>query len=576
MINRLLSNLPFNPSLIEDVSFYVKRLKQEESVRRTGVILVVLSMFVQVFAAMVPPEKSVLAAPNDVISGGVSNIGQLTQKCKSMADVQALYLRFGLECNELDDPLPDGEKKNQTFNFKEKGKAGFRTVGRVKIDGIKSNQIHDKDGKEKFPGGAEFFSRNAGEWPGSAEAYYFGRHLGPNGGYFEVWILKDCGNIAYVAAPGGGHDEVTGGFDSGDQQQTQPVVVCNRLTASQTVGKKSLGVRFTAEYGANLPNLVNGITFNFGDGNSYKHNGPVIDYTYTNDGFTMREYVATVVINSTIGDVSAPACSVTINVLPEVCETNPELKPGDPMCDICPHDSNLALGDSRCKPPEVCKNNPGLKPGDPECECPTDSSISAIDPNCGAIGKLKKVTNVSQKLDNDQAIMNKVKAGDILEYSLITTNTNYVVAKDSILVEDFIGDILDYMNLDEDFLKTQGGTFNKETKIISWASQTIPANGSITNTFRVTAKSPFPSTNQPNATAPDYDCKIQNGYGNEIMLGIECPALKTVETLPNTGPGTTVGIAFVITVISGYFFARSRLLAKELDIIKKDYSSASL
>ena len=58
-------------------------------------------------------------------------------------------------------------------------------------------------------------------------------------------------------------------------------------------------------------------------------------------------------------------------------------------------------------------------------------------------------------------------------------------------------------------------------------------------------------------------------------MTVECPVMKTVEELPNTGPGTTVAIAFTVTTISGYFLARNNLLAKELKIVKKNCIAAA-
>jgi hypothetical protein len=68
---------------------------------------------------------------------------------------------------------------------------------------------------------------------------------------------------------------------------------------------------------------------------------------------------------------------------------------------------------------------------------------------------------------------------------------------------------------------------------------------------------------------------MQNGYGNELSIPVECPVLKQVEQLPNTGPGATLAFAFGITVISSYFFARSWLMAKEIGIIRKEYQHSA-
>lgn len=54
-------------------------------------------------------------------------------------------------------------------------------------------------------------------------------------------------------------------------------------------------------------------------------------------------------------------------------------------------------------------------------------------------------------------------------------------------------------------------------------------------------------------------------------MNVSCPLVKSLETLPNTGPGASLIAGFTIMSVIGYFFARSRLLAKELDIIKHDH-----
>jgi hypothetical protein len=73
-----------------------------------------------------------------------------------------------------------------------------------------------------------------------------------------------------------------------------------------------------------------------------------------------------------------------------------------------------------------------------------------------------------------------------------------------------------------------------------------------------------------------FDCVISNKYGTEIAIPINCPPVKSAEyttTLPNTGPGTSAAIAAVIMFTVAYFFFRSRLLAKELDLVRVEYAT---
>jgi hypothetical protein len=483
MINKLLSNLAFNPSLIEDVAFYTRRLKKEEAIRRTGLVLVVLSLFVQIFAAMVPPEKSYAASDNDVINGGVDTLSELKSKCETSDNeklngkpnpnwgAKGLYERFGLSCADLKQESCAKAGCNVSLNFQTQGKNGVKTVGRT--------DFADTDDTAKGPYGPHavaFQSRSAAEWRGKDAAYDFGEIRDSKGVKRHIWILKDCGNIAY----GKPIPETTG-------------------TATPGTGT-----------------IINSGT----------------------PGFTPDTPPAT-----------PPAAPQTTT--PEVRTPGEQPPPAAPATPITPVVTVPTV--------PVCADKP---------------TIPATDENCGTVGRLKTVQNITRTLSPELTLQTKVKAGETLEYSLVTTNSNSAASKTKYVVDDYVGDLLDYAQLDEAALKTQGGTFSSEKKTITWANQTIPAGGKLVKTFRVTMKNPLPTTNQPNATAPDYDCRMQNGYGNEVVVNVECAALKKVETLPNTGPGTTVGIAAAITVISGYFFARSRLLAKELKIVKEDFVTA--
>jgi hypothetical protein len=191
------------------------------------------------------------------------------------------------------------------------------------------------------------------------------------------------------------------------------------------------------------------------------------------------------------------------------------------------------------------------------------------------LGQEKTAKNITQNLDNATTLTTKANAGDVIEYSLIMHNS-YDYARDNVNVADTIMDVMDYADLDQAFLSSQGGSFDSKTATVSFPAFTVPATGSITKKFRVIVKSPVPSTNQPGAMSTNYDCSISNMFGNQINIPINCPPAKTAEyvatALPNTGPGSSLLIGFIATAVIAYFFARSRLLAKELDIIRSDYA----
>lgn len=186
------------------------------------------------------------------------------------------------------------------------------------------------------------------------------------------------------------------------------------------------------------------------------------------------------------------------------------------------------------------------------------------------LGQQKMVENITRGLKNDDAIGSKVGAGEVLEYTLITLNTqNY--DRTGITISDYIGDILDYATLDEGALTQSGGTYDKEQKKIYWENVTLPANSKKEHRFRITMLNPIPATNRPNDQAADFDCVISNLYGDKVELDVACPAVKGIETIPNTGPGTSLAIVTFFTAVIGYFFARASLLQKELNLVRSDY-----
>jgi hypothetical protein len=71
---------------------------------------------------------------------------------------------------------------------------------------------------------------------------------------------------------------------------------------------------------------------------------------------------------------------------------------------------------------------------------------------------------------------------------------------------------------------------------------------------------------------------MTNVYGNEINITLPPDVIKTTETvtktLPNTGPGETLAAVVGFTVFVSYFFARTRLFAKEIDIVRTDFASS--
>jgi uncharacterized repeat protein (TIGR01451 family) len=71
MFKKIVSNLPFSPSLVGQLGFYAKRLRQEETTRRLGLIFVALAIAVQSLVVFQPPESANASNASDMVLGGV-------------------------------------------------------------------------------------------------------------------------------------------------------------------------------------------------------------------------------------------------------------------------------------------------------------------------------------------------------------------------------------------------------------------------------------------------------------------------------------------------------------------------
>lgn len=102
MFRKLVSNLPFSPALITEVSFYAHRLRGEEVTRRTTVLFVVLALIMQSLAVFTPPESANASSEQDIVRGGVSDLTDfLTRYDRNEDDLRDIYSAAGINRAEL-------------------------------------------------------------------------------------------------------------------------------------------------------------------------------------------------------------------------------------------------------------------------------------------------------------------------------------------------------------------------------------------------------------------------------------------------------------------------------------------
>lgn len=443
MFKKLLSNLPFNPSLIGEVSFYAKRMHSEEAIRRTGLVFVVLAMLVQIFAVVSPPEPTLAESNNDIVRGGFSTREQAVNYCRmntqGLANILAYYQ---VSCEAL------AGASTQTIKSTDYGKQ-LHSMGRVP-QGSKISRTGKPTGEYSVMiNGTEYFMRNLWAWDSGSYSSYKVLAVKNKQGQ-TIRILYNCGNIV-------------------------------------TVGK------------------------------------------YT--------------------PPPPPALPKPPKQLKDVCLNLRGDQYTKEECDVCPNVPDEQTNKSECYP------------------CPEAQQNDAI---TACLELSKTASNLTQNISNADGTL--AAANDVVIYALSARNKGSQDVKDFV-VEENMSDVLEYSTI----VDLHGGEINDD-KVVIWPKQDINAGATLTKQITIKIKDPVPQTPVSASDPGSFDLVMTNVYyGTSVNIKLPPGVVKTtelgVQTLPNTGPGTTLAIGFAVTAFAGFFFARSRLLAKELDIVRTDFTT---
>jgi len=448
MFKKLLSNLPFNPSLINDVSFYAKRMRMESRIRKLGIVFIILAVFVQIIAIISPPEPTLATSNNDIIHGGFSSQVQAVNYCRANTQNFATILAYhGVNCEIL------SRSAVKTIKSTDYNKQ-LRSMGRVPQGPRIVRTGKPTNETTVNIGGTNYYMRNLWAWDGLSHSTY------------KMIVMKNA------------------------QNQTIMVMF-------------------------NCGNIV------------------------------------------TIGNYTPPP--------PPKPQPKPEPRPQAPT-DVCKEIPGLQTTLEEC---DVCPNIPGTQSDRNQCyPCPeaeNDTSTTAC------LVMEKTASNETQGFSKADGTL--ANANDVIVYKLETTNKGSQTVKDFI-VEENLSDVLEYAAV----VDLSGGRLDDQN-IVRWPKKDIAAGSTLVQEVSVKIKDPIPQTPVSSSNPGSFDLVMANVYfGNSVNIKLPPSVIKStelvVQTLPSTGPGLTLISSFFITVFVSYFFARSRLLAKELVIVKEDFVSS--
>ncbi len=193
MFRKLVSNLPFNPSLIGELSFYYGRMKQEERVRRTGFILVALSIFVQTFAVISPPQSTLAESNNDIIRGGFTTKEQAVNHCENNTQNFASILAYyQIDCANV----AASSSTIKTIKTTDFGGNLF-SMGRESRGAVNARTGKTTQEYGVSIGGTKYYMRKLASFDSGAYSPYRMLEVKNKQGV-SIFIMLDCGNIATV------------------------------------------------------------------------------------------------------------------------------------------------------------------------------------------------------------------------------------------------------------------------------------------------------------------------------------------------------------------------------------------
>lgn len=655
MFRKLVSNLPFQPSLLSDVAFYAHRLRKEHAVRRLGFTLILVGFGIQIFAVAFPPESSLATNAGDIIYGATSKKDVLTAYRKDQdqlgrKDIRAIFNHYGIGEAQIEKATPTTIKdSNKNYINTSRSTTKFADTF-VPIEGAVDGGIYE------FP--LDYWRKN--EFPNGYPAL-----TGISTYGYRFWILlKGCGNIV---------------FEKGAKKPT--LEIQKQLTSSPSVtegGTITYDIRFrnTGAVPAadtkivdTLPDNLRYVSYKSSVDVKFKKSGNTLTWridtknnalapstrwhqiTLTaraDSSTTGKKQCNSVQLSATNAKKADAVDQTCVTIAQAVCPGTglPVPAGGLAACQVnCPDGSFVPYSQACAVPQLSCSNldiiptdvwqkkslattvslQPGAQikevnyyvndakiatitaPGNtgqyvaehtfstagsyqirseivasagqlqPGQNCSTSLQISPPSDDNAVIVTDKNVRNITQNIaDANNTVANP---GDTLTYTVTVTNKGGRAVENLALSGEYaedISDILEYATITE----LNDGMLNKESGKISWPAVTVIPGQTITKTFSVQVKNPLPATPISLSDPLSFDFEMHNTYGRTVVVKLNKPASKVAEqtanTLPNTGPGTTLLVSTLIVIVVAYFYYRNKLLAKELLIIQREFQTGGL
>jgi uncharacterized repeat protein (TIGR01451 family) len=366
MFEKLLSLVPYNPGMIHQLSFYSHRMKEEASIRRLGMVFLVMAFLVQSIAVITPPASAANCSNpngNSMIGCGLSSIDDAHNACKEDRQGYMQFLHYyGISCSAF------SGASNVTIHTDGQN---YFSVGRQTSPG-RDHVVTD------VPENNPIYWRDLSTWGGqacsgsSAHNCWNAIRLQDQDGK-TFYIIYDCGNLVSVGIPP--HNQL--------RVETDTITVIS------------------------------------GSGNVPSTPAPTPTAPAPTPTPTVPD---TAPIPPEVPQTNIPVYP-SVQVYP--CKFNPTIDAGSAACPKpCATNASIPATSEQCYTP--CQYNGSIHDTDVACK-PCDKSTSQTDAvACVEVSKM--ATNVTQNIAD--ANNTTANAGDVITYTLYAKNTGKAKIKE--------------------------------------------------------------------------------------------------------------------------------------------------
>ncbi|HET7319997.1 MAG TPA: hypothetical protein VFI84_00245 [Candidatus Saccharimonadales bacterium] len=557
MFEKLLANLPYNPSLVHQLGFYAKRMRREESIRRTGLVFLVLAFLVQFFAVLNPPQPTVADSVNDLINNGISSASNpaayAATFCKdNTRHYKDILVYYGITCAEVANAgtvtIKSTDYDNQLYSM------GWKDI-KSTFNGKKTYQQ-----SVTIPNAGTLYWRKLSVWDTIPFSTYKALKIPATAKHGTFWILYNCGNLVHIKVPS---PYVPPAPVTPPPPPPPPVsLACSNLVMNYEDNQ-------TVQFGSAVIVRGQAASANVQTGQTADMRYDYVD-TATNKVLSSQTSLKVPFVGSTADDTQThtftASKSGTFAIKLIVSSGNIQLAAGSGAGNCIKHFSVA----------QPCIYNSALSADSPECK-PCDTAVSSQDTlACLVLHKSANDTTAGWTVDNDE--VKTANPGDSITYTLTTKNDGKAAIKQYTVQED-MSDVLDYTAKDANgnyVIDLHGGTMDSNG-LVSWPTIDYAPGATVTHQITIQVANPIPATPVSASDASRFDLLLTNTYNNTINIKVPAPVTKQIETsvaaLPNTGPGSSLVLIGAIVIVAGYFFARARLLADESMIAVRQTSN---